>query len=106
MSTASAPEPLLGMKPEEVAAVFKELGQPGFRAKQLVEWVFAKRASSFDEMTNLPKPTREALATRFVMRSMQIAQVTGSADTTRKFLLKLRAARLQSAQQTNQQVAA
>ncbi|MFO1484649.1 MAG: 23S rRNA (adenine(2503)-C(2))-methyltransferase RlmN [Verrucomicrobiaceae bacterium] len=89
MSTANAPQALLGMKPEEIAAVFAELGQPAFRAKQLVEWVFAKRAASFDEMTNLPKATREALATRFVTRTMQIAKVTGSADTTRKFLLKL-----------------
>lgn len=77
------------MKPEEIAAVFAELGQPAFRAKQLVEWVYAKRAATFDEMTNLPKATREALATRLVTRSMSIAKVTGSADTTRKFLLKL-----------------
>ena len=89
MSTTNAPQALLGMKPEEIAAVFAELGQPAFRAKQLVEWVFTKRAASFDEMTNLPKATREALATRFVTRSMQIAKVTGSTDTTRKFLLKL-----------------
>ncbi len=89
MTPPTPPQPLLGMKPEEIAAVFAELGQPAFRAKQLVEWVFAKRAASFDEMTNLPKATREALATRFVTRSMSIAKVTGSADTTRKFLLKL-----------------
>jgi 23S rRNA (adenine2503-C2)-methyltransferase len=85
----AAPQALLGMKPEEIAAVFAELGQPAFRAKQLVEWVYTKRAASFDEMTNLPKPMREALATRFVTRSLQIATVTGSKDTTRKFLLKL-----------------
>ncbi len=85
----AAPQALLGMKPEEIAAVFAELGQPAFRAKQLVEWVYTKRAASFDEMTNLPKPLREALATRFVTRSLQIATVTGSKDTTRKFLLKL-----------------
>lgn len=78
------------MKPEEIAAVFAELGQPAFRAKQLVEWVFAKRADSFDQMTNLPKAMRDMLATRLVTRSMTIAKVTGSADTTRKFLLKLR----------------
>lgn len=89
MTSSHPPLGILGMKPEEIAAVFAELGQPAFRAKQLVEWVFAKRAASFDEMTNLPKGTREALATRFVMRTMQIAKVTGSADTTRKFLLKL-----------------
>ncbi len=77
------------MKPEEIAAVFAELGQPAFRAKQLVEWVFAKRAASFEQMTNLPKAMRDVLATRLVTRSMTIAKVTGSADTTRKFLLKL-----------------
>lgn len=88
-TSAPAPQALLGMKPEEIAAVFAELGQPAFRAKQLVEWVFAKRAASFEQMTNLPKATRDALATRLVTRSMTIAKVTGSADTTRKFLLKL-----------------
>lgn len=90
-TTASTPAPqaLLGMKPEEIAAVFAELGQPAFRAKQLVEWVFAKRAASFEQMTNLPKAMRDVLATRLVTRSMTIAKVTGSADTTRKFLLKL-----------------
>lgn len=90
MSTTHEPQGLLGMKPEEIAAVFAELGQPAFRARQLVEWVFAKRAATFEEMTNLPKATREALATRFVTRTMTIAKVTGSRDTTRKFLLKLR----------------
>ncbi len=89
MSTANASQALLGMKPEEIAVVFAELGHPTFRAQQLVEWIFAKRVASLDEMTNLPKATREALATRFVTRTMQIAKVTGSADTTRKFLLKL-----------------
>ena len=89
MSTTPAPQGLLGMKPEEISAVFAELGQPAFRAKQLVEWVFAKRAATFEAMTNLPKATREALATRFVTRTMTIAKVTGSSDTTRKFRLKL-----------------
>jgi 23S rRNA (adenine2503-C2)-methyltransferase len=89
MSITPAPQGLLGMKPEEIAAVFAELGQPAFRAKQLVEWIFAKRAATFEEMTNLPKATREALATRFVTRTMTIAKVAGSSDTTRKFLLKL-----------------
>ena len=33
----------------------KEFGQPGFRAKQLYEWLHLHHATSFDEMTNLPK---------------------------------------------------
>ncbi len=89
MSTTPAPQSLLGMKPEEVAAVLEELAQPAFRAKQIIEWTFAKRAPGIEAMLNLPKPLREALAMRFVTRTMSIAKVTGSADTTRKFLLKL-----------------
>ncbi|MBK8091860.1 MAG: 23S rRNA (adenine(2503)-C(2))-methyltransferase RlmN [Verrucomicrobiaceae bacterium] len=89
MIPATAPQALLGMKPEEIATVFAEMGKPAFRAKQLVEWIYAKRAASFDEMTNLPKAAREALAARFTTRTMHIATVTGSADTTRKFLLRL-----------------
>ncbi len=80
---------LLGFTPEEMTALAADLGQPAFRGKQLAEWVFQKRAASFDAMSNLPKPLREALAEKTVVRGMTVARVEGSADTTRKFLLKL-----------------
>lgn len=80
---------LLGLTPPETAALMAELGQPAFRAKQVTEWTFAKRAPSIEAMSNLPKPLREALGERWVTRSMSIATVTGAADTTRKFLLRL-----------------
>lgn len=80
---------LLGFTPDEVAGVVKELGEPAFRARQIVEWTFKKRATSIEAMSSLSKPLRQALAERFVTRSMTLAQVTGSADTTRKLLLRL-----------------
>ena len=80
---------LLGMMPAEVEALIKEMGEPGFRAKQVVEWTFARRVADIEAMTNLPKALRERLKERLVTRSMSIATVSGSADTTRKFLLKL-----------------
>ena len=80
---------LLGLTPPETAALMAELGQPAFRAKQVTEWTFAKRAPGIEAMSNLPKPLREALGERWVTRSMRIATVTGAADTTRKFLLRL-----------------
>jgi len=89
-SSPALPSNLLGATPQEVETVLRELNEPAFRAKQVVEWTFAKRAASIDAMSNLPKQLRQALSEKFVTRSMSIAMVTGSADTTRKFLLKLR----------------
>ncbi len=89
MMDPNAPQSLLGMMPGEVEALIKEMGEPGFRAKQVVEWTFVRRVADIEAMTNLPKALRERLKERLVTRTMTIATVTGSADTTRKFLLKL-----------------
>lgn len=86
---SSEPIALLGLTPEEMTALVTSLDQPAFRGKQLVEWVYAKRAATLEAMTNLPKPLRAALAERVAVRRMSVARVEGSADTTRKFLLKL-----------------
>ena len=80
---------LIGLKPEEVAELVSSLGEPAFRAKQIIEWTYAKRAPTIEAMSSLSKPLRQALAERYVTRCMTIAKVTGSEDTTRKFLLKL-----------------
>lgn len=41
-----------------------DLGQPAYRGRQIFKWLFGKGASSFDEMTDLPKGLREQLAER------------------------------------------
>ena len=50
----------------EMAAYFKELGEPVFRAKQVFQWLH-RGVSSFDEMTNLSKPLREKLAASCIL---------------------------------------
>jgi 23S rRNA (adenine2503-C2)-methyltransferase len=80
---------LLGMMPEEIGAVMAELGEPAFRTRQVVEWTFAKRAINVEAMSSLSKTLRQTLSERFVTRTMRIATVTGSEDTTQKFLLRL-----------------
>lgn len=89
MTEQKTPQSILGMTPGEVEALIKEMGEPGFRAKQVIEWTFARRVADIEAMTNLPKALRERLKERLVTRTMSIATVSGSADTTRKFLLKL-----------------
>jgi len=85
-----APLPsLLAVKPDELGEILSELGEQPFRAKQILEWVFKKRAESFDAMSSLSRPLRTALVERFTLRTMTYARVEGSKDTTRKFLFKL-----------------
>lgn len=90
MSEPLSPKPsLLGLSLEQLTAVFKEMGEPGFRAKQVMEWVFQRRVLSFDQMTNLSAALRAKLAERFTLRTMTYSSVSGSGDTTRKYLFKL-----------------
>lgn len=86
---STPPTSLLGLTPPEITSLMAEMGEPAFRAKQVVEWTFAKRAESIEAMSNLSKALRQNLSEKFVTRTMNIATVTGSKDTTRKFLLKL-----------------
>ncbi len=64
-------------------------GHPKFRAKQIVQWLYEKRVSSFDEMTNLSQDLRARLAEAFDFTLMPHVRVTGSQDTTQKFLFRL-----------------
>lgn len=65
------------------------LTQPAFRAGQIVEWLYRKRARSFDEMTNLPRDLREQLSAQFDFGNLETVRALGSSDTTRKFLFRL-----------------
>ncbi len=69
-------------------------GQTKFRAKQIVEWLFAKRVKAWEEMTNLSQSLRDQLKREFAIDRLPVVRLTGSADTTRKFLFRLHDGRL------------
>ena len=52
---------LLGKTLIELQAIAQEVGLPRFAGKQLAEWIYIRRATSFDEMTNISLKGREAL---------------------------------------------
>ena len=80
---------LKSMNLTEMAAFFKELGQPAFRAKQVYQWLH-RGARSFGEMTNLPKPLREALEADCFLTVPQVERKQVSAqDGTIKYLWRL-----------------
>ena len=73
----------------ELQALFKELGQPAFRAKQVYTWLH-KGVRSYDEMTNLPKALREQLAQRYPIQAPEVVRKQESAkDGTIKYLWRL-----------------
>ncbi|HEY5036304.1 MAG TPA: 23S rRNA (adenine(2503)-C(2))-methyltransferase RlmN, partial [Chthoniobacterales bacterium] len=64
-------------------------GQPKYRATQITDWLYKKRADSFDAMSDLPAALRGQLAESFTFVRPEIVRVLGSKDTTRKFLFRL-----------------
>ena len=66
-----------------------ELGEKAFRGKQIHEWLWAKRARSFEEMSNLSKELRDKLHTHFEIRSLGIADKQVSSDGTIKYAFRL-----------------
>jgi 23S rRNA (adenine2503-C2)-methyltransferase len=65
------------------------LGEPAYHATQIAEWLYKKRAASFDEMTDLPRKLRLQLAEQFSFGKIEVVRVLGAQDATRKFLFRL-----------------
>jgi 23S rRNA (adenine2503-C2)-methyltransferase len=74
---------------EEMAAFLATQNERPYRAKQIVDWLYEKRVSSFAEMSDLPQPLRDRLASEFAFGTLETVRVLGSEDTTRKFLFRL-----------------
>ena len=74
---------------EQLKSLMKELGQPAFRAKQVHQWVWERHASSFQDMSNLPKTLREDLDERYTLLSLSIYTEQKSSDGTKKYLLAM-----------------
>ncbi len=77
------------MLPEEIAADFKALGLPGYRAGQVFHWL-TRGVRSFEEMSDLPKKLREQLGEMYYIPSITVLKRQESAiDGTIKFLWQL-----------------
>ena len=79
---------------EDWELLLAEMGQPRFRAKQIMEWLYDKRISQFDQMSNLSRDLRDTLEQKFHSSDLQLVRETGSRDSTRKFLFRLLDGRL------------
>ena len=74
----------------ELKQTMESLGEKGFRAKQLYEWMHRKLADDFDEMSNLSKTLREKLKEHCTLTSLKVLEVqTSKIDGTQKYLFAL-----------------
>ncbi|MEJ5088548.1 23S rRNA (adenine(2503)-C(2))-methyltransferase RlmN [Sphingobacterium faecium] len=69
---------------DQIKEKLTEMGEQGFRAKQIYEWIWAKSCVDFDLMSNLSKPLREKLKENFVIRAVTVKQSQISSDRTIK----------------------
>lgn len=74
---------------EELVNWLQEQGEPTFRAKQIYEWLYEKRATQFDEMTNISKSLRTKLEETYTMTVLKQSARQESTDGTIKFLFEL-----------------
>jgi len=75
--------------PDELALRLVAMGLKKYRAEQVLEWIYRNHATTFEEMTNIPKVERNLLATAFIISSLRKLQEERAADGTRKFLFGL-----------------
>jgi 23S rRNA (adenine2503-C2)-methyltransferase len=74
---------------EQITEYFISIGDKGFRANQVYEWIWKKSAKDFDQMTNISLATREQLKQDFIFNPIAVDQMQRSADGTIKNAVKL-----------------
>lgn len=79
---------LLGMTLEELQEVVQESNMPKFTAKQIADWVYKKRVSSIDDMTNISVVNRALLSEKYDVGRYTPIEYQQSVDGTVKYLFR------------------
>jgi len=79
-------ESLLGKTREEITEIVKKSGYPSYTTGQITDWLYKKKVSSIDGMSNLPKSTREQLNENYRSGITPPVKVQASLDGTKKYL--------------------
>ena len=87
---ACVKRPILESSYADLVDLVGSLGAPGYRADQVLRWIWKGGATSFDQMTDLPLPFRQKLADRCRLFTMEPVEERVSRDgQTRKVLFRL-----------------
>lgn len=77
---------LIGMTLGELENVVKSAGMPKFVAKQIADWIYAKRVTSFAEMVNISKKNQAWLSENYIIGRSEPVKTSKSQDGTVKYL--------------------
>ena len=80
---------VLDLLPEELIQQLLEIGEKEYRAKQILNWIFNKRTTNFNEMTSLSEDLRTKLQETYQIGIPTILNKVVSVDGTTKYLLSL-----------------
>jgi len=78
---------LFGLDREAMSSFFRDHGESAFRAKQVMQWIYARGVTDFEQMTDLSKKLRERLPAIAEIRPPAKIQEQIASDGTRKWLL-------------------
>jgi 23S rRNA (adenine2503-C2)-methyltransferase len=87
--TASEKRPLLATDNNALGDWFSSRGESAFRLRQVENWIYHRRATTFDVMSDLPLALRTALASEFALLATQIAHHERAEDGTEKLVVEL-----------------
>ncbi|MBT2691397.1 23S rRNA (adenine(2503)-C(2))-methyltransferase RlmN [Bacillus sp. ISL-55] len=85
----TAKRSIYSLQLDELKDWLKDQGEKPFRAEQIYDWLYKKRAASFEDMSNLAKPLRDKLEEHFVLTTLSTIIQQTSSDGTIKFLFEL-----------------
>lgn len=74
---------------EQLEEYFESIGEKKFKARQLYDWLYKKRVTSFDEMTNIKKELRAFIASTYTMEPLKILERQKGDDVV-KYLFELK----------------
>lgn len=74
---------------QELESQFSDWDAPTYRVKQLLDWLYDRRVTDWEQMTNLPKQLRKQLREEFSLTGLELVRKQGARDATQKFLWKL-----------------
>ena len=79
---------IYGLTKEELEKIFESIGEKKYKATQIYEWLYKKRVSSFDEMTNIKKEVIEYLKQNYNLNKLKILKKQIGNDVV-KYLFEL-----------------
>jgi 23S rRNA (adenine2503-C2)-methyltransferase len=79
---------IYGYTLEKLEQYFESIGEKKFKATQVFEWIYKKKVTSFDEMDNIKKETKEKLKEDFTFDKLKIVNIQKGKDVC-KFLFAL-----------------